>query len=332
MKKYDCLNTLIGTKSVCIIGHVNADPDALSSMVVLKDILKSVFKISKIDLFSDSPVIGDNLLEILGSNKLYTNLSEIRVKKYEVCVVLDSPNLDRLGCFKFLYNNATKTINIDHHATNLAIAQTNIIENSSSCCEIVYNIAKHFKYSLSTEQKGKLYAGIITDTNNFTVGNFDDKTFKICSDITKNIDKKAIYNAFLSNNTLKTMQLLSLAINNIASFNHNQIIISHISHEEAKQQKATHEDLCKIINQLATINTAKLTCFIEPRDNHYYVSMRAKESFDVAKIAKVHGGGGHIGAAAFLSNLSLKETEQLILTEFREQLSSVKPKFKRIFN
>jgi len=331
MKKYECLNSLSGAKSICIIGHINADPDALSSMVVLRELIKHTFKTHRVDLFSESPSINENLLAIIDENKLYTNQDNLRIKNYDVCIILDSPNLDRLGCFKFLYTNAKQTINIDHHATNLSIAQINIIENRSSCCEIIYDIAKHFKYPLSTKQKGKLYAGIITDTNNFTVGNFSNKTFKICADLTKNIDKTAIYNAFLANNSLKTLQLLSLAINNIASFDHNQIIITHISIDEAKKHKATHDDLCKIVNQIATINTAKLICFIEPRETSYYVSMRAKEGYNVAQIAKTHGGGGHIGAAAFMSKLSLKETEQLILTEFRNQLFKVKPQIKKIF-
>lgn len=331
MKNYDILNSLQNKKSVCLIGHVNADPDALSSMVVFKDILKSILKISRVDLFSDTQTVGDILLEILESNKIYKNLEDALNKEYEACIVLDCPNTDRLGCFKYLFDNAAQTYIIDHHSTNLYQAHVNIVENTSSCCEIIYNIANYFNYQLNNQQKGKLYAGIITDTNNFTVGNYSDETFRACSDLSKDIDTQTIYKAFLSNNTLKTMNLLALAINNIESFNNNEIIISHITHEEANKLSATHDDLCKIVNQIATINTSKLVCFIEPREGRYYASMRAKEGYNVAEIAKAHGGGGHIGAAAFVSNSSLDETKQIVLTDFKKQLSQVQPKTKKLF-
>ncbi len=331
MKKYDCLNELSLAKSVCIIGHINADPDALSSMVVFKEFLKDCFKIKKVDLYSECESVSDALLEILGKHKLITSLESAPQKTYDACVVLDCPNIDRLGCFNFLFTNARSTFLIDHHATNLYQANHNIVEIVSSSCEIVYKIFKHFKYTLSKEQKGKLYAGIITDTNNFSVGKFNEKTFKICSDLAQFIDKIAIYNAFFSNNSLKTMQLLAIAIENITSFEHNQIIITHITHEEAKKLKATHDDLCKLVNKLATINTAKMICFLEPRDNHYYASMRAKEGFDVSIIAKKYGGGGHVGAAAFASEHSLKITEQIVLTEFRKQVQHIKLPNKKLF-
>lgn len=331
MKSYDILNSLQKTKSVCIIGHINADPDALASMVVFKDLLKNIFEISQIDLLSDTQIINEGLLAILCSNELFANLNDVKNKNYEACIVLDCPNTDRLGCFKCLFEKSNKTFIIDHHATNLYQAQVNIVENTSSCCEIVYNIAKHFKYKLSNEQKGKLYAGIITDTNNFTVGNYDDKTFKKCSDLCKRIDTKAIYAAFLSNNSLKTMQLLSLAINNISAHENNRIIITHITHEDVNKFQATHDDLCKIVNQISTINTSKMVCFIEPREEKYYVSMRAKEGYNVAEIAKTHGGGGHVGAAAFLTDLTINETKQTILNDFRKQIYHSHPKNKKLF-
>ena len=48
--------------------------------------------------------------------------------------------------------------------------------------------------------------------------------------------------------------------------------------------------------------------------------MRGRQGANVATIAKNNGGGGHVGAAAFTSDKSLQEIEQLILTSFRKEL------------
>ena len=57
--------------------------------------------------------------------------------------------------------------------------------------------------------------------------------------------------------------------------------------------------------------------------------MRAKKGYDVSTIAKINGGGGHVGAAAFLSHNDLTKIKDDILKQFTTQLSKtiiVKPK------
>ena len=44
----------------------------------------------------------------------------------------------------------------------------------------------------------------------------------------------------------------------------------------------------------------------------------------VAQIAKKHGGGGHVGAAAYLSSANTKTIESAILKEFKLELNSKK--------
>ena len=127
------------------------------------------------------------------------------------------------------------------------------------------------------------------------------------------------------------MLLFLYWVQNTVTFEHGQIIISHITHEEAHSYKATFEDYYGIINKLATISSAKYICFIKPKDNLYYVGMRGRKGANVSTIAKTNGGGGHIGAAAFTSDKSLREIEELILTSFRYELSNLKPLKDKLF-
>lgn len=327
MINYSELNILNNVKSVCLISHITPDPDAISSMVVLGEFIEKHFNVETVDLFAEATNLSDGLLEILDDKNLNRNTLE----KYDIAIMMDAPNIDRLGCFKPLFTNANHRIVIDHHATNNFPGDINIVEICSSTCEIVYSILKEFNFKLSKEQMGKLYAGIITDTNNFVVGEITEKTFNIASEFTNFINREAIYKAFLANNTLKNMQLLSLAIENLSSYEHNQIIITHITLEQAKKYNTTHDNYCGLINKIATINSSKLVCLIEPQDDIFYVSMRAKSDYDVSVIAKKYGGGGHVGAAAFTSTLSLEEIHEIILNEFRTQLTKTKSKKIKLF-
>lgn len=317
MKHYEELKIISDYKSVCIIGHTSPDADALASMVVFKNFLYKNFSLDVIDIFAEcfKPSFQCNSL-------LENETINPTPRNYDVAIMMDCPNTDRLGEFKPLFDNSKLKIVIDHHQTNLFQGDINIVEQQGSTCEIVYEIVKEFQHSLSVSDMEKIYAGIITDTNNFTVGKFNQKTFQIVSEIIDIIDHEAIYNMFFCNNAFKNMQLLATAINNISRFCDNQIIISHISNQQAKDLNAKFEDFIGIINRLATINGSKLICFIYPKHNSFYVSMRARGGFKVSHIAKENGGGGHDGAAAFLSESSIEEIEKMILLEFSKLISN----------
>jgi len=316
MKNYKLLNKLKNSKSVCLISHINPDADAVASMVVFKDFLKSKFNVDNIDLFAETKNNNEYLIPILKNEKLNP-----KPKKYDTAVMMDSPNLDRLGIYRNLFEHAEFKIVIDHHHTNNFDGEINVVEPISSTCEIIYNILKLHKFPISKENKENLYSGITTDTNNFTVGNFNSNTFKVISEIADDINIPKLYEHFLGTNSLKTMQLLSVSINNLSLFESNKIIISHISKADSEKLEANDDDFAGIINKLATISNNVLVCLIYPKGNTYYVSMRSKQNYSVAEIAKKFGGGGHTGAAAFNSSLTIKQIKELILNEFKRILN-----------
>lgn len=326
MKRYKELKRLKNIKSICLIAHIEPDPDAISSMIVLRNFLKTKLHVETVDIFAETKILTKQLKEILGTVE-FNN----KTTKYHTAIMMDSPNSKRLGIYEKLFNSAEQKIVIDHHATNEYLGDINIVEICSSTCEIVYEITKEFKHSLTSQEKGKLYSGIITDTNNFSVGEIDSRTFRIVSELVPYINRDLIYKTFLSNTSLKNKQVEALAINNLTSHENEQIIISHISHNEAKNYQIAVHDYDGIINNLAKINTASLICLIESKHEKYYVSMRAKHGLDVSQIAKNNGGGGHTGAAAFTSCDEIENIKTLILNSFKEELKNHKPTIKNLF-
>ena len=326
MKTYEELLKINPTKPICLISHIDPDADALSSIVVFREFLINHFKVKEVDVFAETEKLAEHYLEILEQVKLNPT-----PKNYDTAIILDSPNAERTGIYKQLFDCAKNKIVIDHHATNEYFGGINFVEMCSSTCEIIYSILKDFNYEINRKNQGKLYAGIITDTNNFTVGNITKRTHLIVSEIIENIKSNDIYNTFLQNTTAKQMKMLSLAINNLKYFQDNKILISHITKEEAEQYNTTFEDFANIIKELSTIEKSILVCFIYPKHNNYYVSLRAKPSFDVSSIAVKFQGGGHKGAAAYLSNKTIYEIEQEILNELTNELKSKNVETKRIF-
>ncbi|MBR1987506.1 MAG: DHH family phosphoesterase [Clostridia bacterium] len=323
MHNYELISSLTDAKNICIIGHLNADTDALCSMYCLREFLISRLQNVNIVLATDTDSLQSNYLAILENTPINALIDDI-----DTAISIDCPNIGRLGKFSNIFTQAKTKIVIDHHQTNNYFGDINIVENNSSSCEIIYNIMKFYNYEISNEILGRLYAGIITDTMNFTVGELTDTTFEIASLASKRVDTQSIYDNFLNHHSATNMKLLAEAINNIKSFNDGKIIISYIRPKLVKKLKASFDEYTGIINRLSSIQNNFMTCLIEPKDNIFYVSLRGKRSYNVGEIAKKYGGGGHAGAAAFDSNLSLKKIKKLILNEFTKILKSTNKNYK----
>jgi len=315
MSNYKILEKLNSAKSVCLIGHSTPDADALCSMIVFKNFLKNKFNIKTIHMFAESEKLSDSHMSILDNETINNGL----IENYEYAITLDTSNPVLLGKYEELLNKAQTTIAIDHHNTNLQYADENIVEFCSSTCEVVYRILKAYDYSFSDEDYGKIYAGIITDTNNLTVGNISQLTFNIAGECYNHADCQKIYKHFFCNNSLKTQQIFALAAQNSKLYHDGKILISHLTKNEHDSLKAEKDDYTGIINRLAQTSGVNLVCFIHPKNNEYYVSMRASKGYNVSEIAKKHGGGGHIGAAAFETNNEINEIHNIILNEFSNE-------------
>jgi len=194
MMYQEIFNKIKNSKSICIISHIDPDADAIASMIVLKDFLINHFNIPSVDLFAETNTIQENC-KILLLNNTINNQS----KSYDCSIMLDAPNLDRLGIYKGLFLSTNLKICIDHHNTNQNYGDFNIVEDITSTSEIIYKILETYNYNFSKHNLECIYAGIITDTNNFTTPNIKCSTFEIVSKLIEKIDFINIYNNFFAN-------------------------------------------------------------------------------------------------------------------------------------
>ena len=326
MDSFKKLKKIKNANSVCLIAHIDPDADALSSMVIMQDFLMDKFKIGCVDIFAQGK-IPDNCLEILGGK----NINDEPKQKYDIAIIMDCPNLDRVGRYVDLYNSADVKVNIDHHATNEFKDCILYFDVVSSTCEIVYDILTYYGYKFSPSQLGKIYAGLLTDTDGFSVGAINSNTYKVASACADVVKVEQIYTNFLKHKTLLNQQLYAKAINNIKEYKQG-FLITYLSKEDYKELKAEEGDDFGIANQLNSIHTSKLICFITPKGNNWYVSFRAKNGYDVSLIAKSFGGGGHKGAAAYISNKGLEAIIRDVERVFKKQLKEIVVVKEKLFN
>lgn len=320
MNKYKDILKLKNKNSVCLIGHLNPDVDAIASMCVFKNFLINKLKVKSVDIFADDKGSLDFQSEYILNNEPLNK----EPQKYDAVVIMDCPKTteDRLGKYTQLFESIDTTFNIDHHDTNENFANYNFVNVVSSTCEIVYEILSSFNYKFSDDDLSKIYSGIITDTNNFSVGALNNHTFEIAGACSNAVDVKSLRDTLLSNLTFHNLKIFGLAISNAKTYENEQILISSISKEELKKYHICEDDYVGIINKLAQTRGVKLVSFIHFKNDSYYVSMRAKPEYDVSIFAKQSGGGGHKGAAAFISNEPLDKIIEYVLNNFKKILKN----------
>ncbi len=296
---------LNSSKKIAIFSHVNPDADALCSSFALKNIIKNNYDYKYVDVFIDGE-IGELYNPILRDEVINPTPYE----HYDLAIVLDCPNLARIGNYQNLIKNIATIINIDHHETNEKFGTLNYASPKvSSTCELVYIISKAQNYDFNNLIAKELYQGIITDTNCFTSSSVSKTTHNVVSELMNyKFDFDAIKQYYFKNNSPAKTKLLSQALQSMKYYNGEKFTVMKIPYETMQRLNASFEDTLGIIDNGINVSGTEVSAIlIETQPNVIYCSLRSKGNINVGKVAKQFKGGGSECLAAFQSQGEIKD-------------------------
>lgn len=307
-------------KTIGISGHVRPDGDCVGSCMALYHYLKE-------NLSGD--VIVDVYLErvseslsVLEGTQLIKQDNDKKII-YDLFISLDNGSLDRLGFSQEYFNQAGRTINIDHHISNIGFAKVNHVEaDASSTCEVLFTLFEEDKISRRTATA--LYLGIIHDTGVFKHSNTTGRTMEIAGKLiqkgvpfTSLIDETFYQKSYTQNQILGRCLLESLMILE------GKCIVSSVSKKMLEFYQAQSSDLDGIIDQLRVTKGVEVAILAyETAFQEYKVSMRSNQQVDVRKIAVYFGGGGHIRAAGCTMHGSIHDVINNLTLHIEHQLKN----------
>ena len=310
-------NILSNSRNVALIGHINPDGDCFGSISAVNDYILAKFNCN-VHCFAECDTIAEEF-EPFTKDIIF---NPIPLTHYDTCICLDAADIGRLGRYQEVFDNSAKTVCIDHHATNKGYAQLNIIETRASNCENIYCLLKEANFDIPKSTAGKLFAGIVTDTNNLSTDAVTKDTYLAVVDlIDKGINYYRIIKFFMGGNSMVQFKLLSTAMNDAKFYNDNTIMVMEITPEQLASSGGTQEDLNPIINQAFCMKHAKSAVLITPRNNQTHVSFRSRGDIDVSILAQHFGGGGHKAAAAFTNPTFTKQDLQYIIDTLTNQIN-----------
>ncbi len=319
----DCskLNDIIkSSKNILIISHINPDGDTLGSMLGLAGAIKENFK-KKCDtlLVSNLPKIYEFLPEVKDSKTIDTI---DKSREYDLVINVDVAAIDRIADGQILFDKAKYTVNIDHHKTNNAYADLNIINpDASSTGEILYGIMKQLGWEISYETAVCLYTAILTDTGSFRFNNTTAKALDAASELVKiGVKPPEIYKYCYESNPKSLVLLQAYCVEKAVFSEDNKIVYTTVYKKDIEKFCAGEDCTEGLTEKLRAIATTEVA-FVVKQSGHNIskVSMRSN-GIDVAAVCAVFGGGGHALAAGCVVKASVEETVRKILDEVNKKM------------
>ena len=288
-------------KSVGITGHIRPDGDCMGSVLALYNYIVENMPETDVDLYLEQP--GSEFYYLKNIDKIKNTPED---KKYDVFFVLDCSSLDRIEPFISCFNNASKTVCIDHHVSNTGFTDLSKIEpQASSACEVLYGTMDADKISRNVAEC--IYTGIIHDTGVFKYSCTSKKTMEIAGEMMeKGIDYSDIIDNTFYKKTYVQNQILGRALLESVLFYDGKCIFTTVTTDEMEFYGVTGRELGGIVEQLRLTDGVEVAIFLyQTGEEEYKVSLRSKKKIDVAAIATQFGGGGHVRAAGYTAKGSV---------------------------
>ena len=315
----EIVNEIKLSKSIILTAHINPDGDALGSLLAFyfmiddfckKNNMEKMIKIVVDDKlpkymrhFEDTELIWS--YEKFGEEFKHNFQND---EKFDLFISLDCANEERYGKAIEIKKLSKKSINIDHHISNTEHADFNYVEDICSTGELLYQFLEIFEIELREKIAKYMYLGIINDTGNFRHDNVTEHTFFVCSKLIRaGVNNHKIANIIFEVSEKKVGFIGELYKNKKIN-EYYKFISYYLTQEKMKELSIEKDDTDGAAEMLLKIEGMELSLFVrEDVDGSLKGSFRANDKYNVNKIASIFGGGGHIKAAGFKTNLSFEE-------------------------
>ncbi|MBU1007030.1 MAG: bifunctional oligoribonuclease/PAP phosphatase NrnA [Candidatus Omnitrophica bacterium] len=306
--------------SFLISAHINPEGDAVGSQLAMASLLRRLGK--KVTILNESPV-PHNLRFMKGAEEI---LKEAPADlNFEAAVILDCPDVGRLGNVARHVTGDKAIFNIDHHISNVNFGKYNFVDaDSSSTGEMVFELFEALDIDIMYDEAVAMYVAIMTDTGSFRYTNTSSRTHMIMAKLLdKGVGPYEIYGHIYENASLQDTNLLAEALGTIKVTDDGKVSWLWVTKEMLKKTKASLEGTEGIINFARAIEDTEIAILFRETgtEGRIKVSFRSKGKVDVNKLAGFFDGGGHATASGCTIFGTIEDVEKKVITKARRILN-----------
>lgn len=314
------LEKIKSSNKILVNCHRGPDSDSVGSALAFSKVLEKMGK--KAIVVCPTNVPED--LNFLGTENIQkVNFSSFDFDKYDLFIVLDSSNYSMVTGENDLLRPNIPMIVIDHHVSNDSFGDINIVDSKmTSTSELIYRIFQDWGISIGPDVAQCLLTGIIGDTGSFQYQTVGAETLRVAADLIEiGADKDEIIKNIYRNIGFKEIKLWGKFIEAMEIDNKFKFVwaaIPYSLYKEYGEPYSAKEDVANLFFPIIKGTNFGLV-MVEFEKGLFSISLRSKSNFDVSKIAKELGGGGHKAAAgARLEGYSFNDAVSKVLEAARK--------------
>lgn len=301
-----------------IFGHEEPDGDSVGSGLALVHWLKRLGK------GAQAFVAGAfEKLEILAYQTSFkTTVEPADIDTHTAVIIADCSALNRTGLPIDLLTSLPSLV-IDHHAEGHGDGDVRYIEpHSPSTTLLVQRLMEEYGNPPDQAEAELLLLGFCTDTGFFR--HLDKEQGRVLTAVARLIETgvslQNIYARMYWGKELKQAKLLGLLLTRVESYDDQKVLLTWQNHTDYEDDGSTKlrvsDDLYRY---LQSIKNNEVVVFIKEKSaTECSVSLRSTHDFNVAKLAKSLGGGGHHHAAGINLPGTAGELKKIILKELSQ--------------
>lgn len=280
-----------------VVSHVQPDGDAISSTVVVGWLLQ---KLGKSAVLINEGELPSRLSFLHQFNDIVNFKQALPQQKFDAVISVDCADFKRIGEVASSFAPGVKLLNIDHHPTNNGFGAYNVIRaEAAATVEILFDLIERAGLTLDLNCATAIYTGLLTDTGGFRYSNTSPRVMDIASQLLSiGVSGNELADHLLEKMTLAKLKLLQIALNRLSFTDNLEIGWVYIGKDDLRNTGAVPEDLEGIVNYALNVDGVEVgILFKETDDGAVKASLRSAGKANVAAVAQLFGGGGHVRAA-----------------------------------
>lgn len=312
----EILKQIKQAQNIVILTHESPDGDAIGSSLAMKLALESLGKNPDVIIPEYSRIF--NFLP--GTSDI---LKKSDVQSYDLAISLDCANFKRLVGNEH-FENAKRTIVIDHHGSNNMYGDFNYVNPvSPACAEILVGMFEYYGIEISKQIGSCLLTGIITDTGGFQYSSVTSDTFEFAAQLLrKGVNISKICQEVLRTKTKAHCQLEKLIYERLEFIENGKIAITYLTLKDYAEYSNDMGDDEVLVESIRDIEGVEVAVLLKEKENGgFKISMRSKDNVNVSDICLLLGGGGHPRAAGCFVTGDVSQAKTKVINTIKQQIN-----------
>lgn len=304
-----------------LVGHVRPDGDCLGSQGALARGLLGLGKQVTI-LNADPPAPA---LDYLAREVSYQVYGGGELPAHDVVVLLDFNDLARTGPMAVPIERAdSRKLVVDHHPfegrpwwdasfVDVRAAATGLL---------VRRILRVLGAPIDAGIARSLFTSLVTDTGWFRYSNTDAETLTVAAEmVAHGAQPAAIYSALFQRRPIDEPGAMAAVLARVEYFSSGRLAV--VDQPLGNGGAAILDDGDPVLDILRAVESVEVVLYLrETEPGSCKLSARSKTGFDVNRLARLFGGGGHVKASGATIQGVLADVRARIIAAATAQLES----------